>query len=494
MARTFFPRNEARLTRFTAHYGPELRRYGITFFLGWMGVTALTSSHTDLQGSPLDWLSQAISVMSVGRITFTAAPHLIGVMELLLALLIVVVPSARIASIWAFLRLILGLAPLVMFRDELWHGFPLRPSGAGINVLAYVLPVMAALVICLQERWELLARQKRTATLLDDSRENTACRIRAWQRTAAFGLPTLFVAALAFRAAWPSYLRWFHNRQEAAVLDEKLSGKFIKKSMPPSTLLGGRKITTWVYLPPGYDRSRERYPVVYVMHGMPGEVRDCFVKGQIQDAAESLILSKKIKPLIIVGWDGEGPGGPTDITNYLDRPDYPMESFITRDLVPYIDRTYRTIPTAGARALDGISAGGYAAPNLVFKYPDIWSIGAAHNGFFDPADDAENMTAILGARGPQWDANNPLKLVNTVDPRLVHIYADIGQADDLLSEFLKFNSLLAARRIDHQLHVFPGRHTWAYWSQHFYDSLRFADARFVRTLPTREPELGAVLR
>ena len=176
-------------------------------------------------------------------------------------------------------------------------------------------------------------------------------------------------------------------------MDEKLSGTLVKKSMPMSPLLG-RKITTWVYLPPGYKRLTRRYPVVYVLHGMPGEVRDCFVKGQIHNTAEQLILKRKIQPLILVGWDGQGPTGSNDITEFLDRSDgkWPMETFIVQELVPYIDRTYRTIARPEARALDGVSAGGYAAVNLMFKHPDIWKIGASHTGFFASSDDADNMT------------------------------------------------------------------------------------------------------
>ena len=202
----------------------------------------------------------------------------------------------------------------------------------------------------------------------------------------------------------------------------------------------------------------------------------------MQDAAEQLIKTRQIRPLIIVGWDGEGPDGPADVTNYLNRPDYKMESFMVRELVPYIDRTYRTIPDAQARALDGISAGGYAAPNLVFKHPDVWKIAASHTGFYSPADDAENMTRILGPHATNralWNANDPTQTVlqHGAEDNL-HIYLDMGEGDDLLPEFKRFAALLKRQNIDSEAHVFPGRHTWEYWSAHFFDSLRFDDTQF----------------
>jgi S-formylglutathione hydrolase FrmB len=215
---------------------------------------------------------------------------------------------------------------------------------------------------------------------------------------------------------------------------------------------------------------------------MPGEVRDCFVKGRVQNAAEQLIQARQIRPLIIVGWDGQGPGGPADVTNYLDRADYRMESFMLRELVSYIDRTYRTVPDARFRALDGISAGGYAAPNLVFKHPDVWKVAASHTGFFSPEDDAKNMTVILGPRASNaalWNANDPTKTVLRHGPRdNLHIYLDIGAGDELLLEFKRFAALLKGQGINHEAHVFAGRHTWEYWSNHFFDSLRFSDRHF----------------
>ena len=457
-----------RATQWAATHGLQVLAIALALLLAWSAVAELHRA----PGTALDYASRVLSILSVGRLTNANNRWILAIWDGVLALSVLMPRGARLVQWLAWPRLVLDLLPLFMIAEDL------RVAGEQVCA-AYALLILAAITIGTARRWRVLQKQPGIAELVAATPLSPQQRARRQKRIAVVAAILLLVGG-AGRAAWPSYLRWFHARQEAAVLGEKLSGKLVKKSMPLSPLLG-RKITTWVYLPPGYDRTSKRYPVVYAMHGMPGEVRDVFVKGQIQNAAEQLILARKIRPIILVGWDGEGPSGPSDITEFLDRRDgsWPMESFIVKELVPYIDRTYRTIPRAQARALVGVSAGGYAAVNLLFKHPDVWKIGASHTGFFDPNDDADNMTGILGAPGAGWNINNPMKTVASVTPTQgLHVYADIGQGDELSAEFTRFCAALQARKIDHVCHVFPGRHTWDYWSTHFFDSLQFVDSRF----------------
>ena len=474
-------RFEARAFRFWGTRGAALARVALALYFVWEAASAL-GPRAAIANGPLDASAQALSILSVGRVTFERAPQVLAILDIALAIALLGFAASRTAAIVAALRGFLALAPLVMLREELFAAFPLRPNALGWGALASLALCGAAALIASRERWRRLQVLEGTSQVLAETPAQSAARIRAWKRFAVVSAPLALAVAVAWPFAWPRYLKWFHARQEASALNEKLGGTLLKKSMPPSAILGGRKITSWVYLPPGYSKSSERYPVVYVMHGMPGEVRDCFVKGQVQDAAEQLIKARQIRPLILVGWDAQGPGGPTDVTNYLDRPDYKMESFMLRELVPYVDRTYRTIPDARFRALDGISAGGYGAPNLALKHPDVWKVASSHTGFFSPEDDSENMNAILGLRASNvalWNANDPTKTVLRHGPRDgLHLYLDIGEGDDLLPEFKRFAAQLKARGIDSEAHIFPGRHTWEYWSAHFFDSLRFAEASF----------------
>lgn len=263
-----------------------------------------------------------------------------------------------------------------------------------------------------------------------------------------------------------------------------LRGQLLQIAMPMSALLH-RQITALVYLPPDYRASAStRYPVAYLLHGAPGAARDWFVNAQAHRVAEKLILSKQIAPLILVAFDAMGPRGVNDVADYLDRADdsWPMESFMVRELVPWVDKTFRTLPKPQARALVGFSAGGYGAANLGLKHPNVWSVMASHSGFFDADDEAKNMTDILGAlpaARPLWDANSPILLARKL-PRgsRLHFYMDCGRSDALLGEFWKMRDELLTHQIDHESDVVEGHHTARYVQRRLPFSLRFCDRRW----------------
>ena len=265
-------------------------------------------------------------------------------------------------------------------------------------------------------------------------------------------------------------------KQQDAELVAGLKGQLRRVPMPYSPNLK-RALTAWVYLPPNYDQATTRYPVAYILHGAPGGVRDCFVNAGVHRVAEQLIETGKIAPLILVGWDGGGPGGLDDVTYYLNRRDgYDMENFTLRELVPWVDAHFRTRADARSRALIGFSAGGFGAANLGLNHPDVWRVIASHSGFFDPHDDPHLMTEILGPPSLKWEENDPLLLVRALPENAdLYFYLDVGRDDELLGEFKKMRAELRARDVDFESHIFPGDHSWEYLHAHYFDSLRFAD-------------------
>lgn len=268
-------------------------------------------------------------------------------------------------------------------------------------------------------------------------------------------------------------------KKQDVALTAGLRGQLLRVSMPYSARLK-RRITAWVYLPPGYAGSTLRYPVAYILHGAPGGVRDCFVNARVHRVADDMIAAKKIAPLILIGWDGSGPNGLNDPTYYLNRRDgYAMEDFTVRELVPWVDKNFRTRADASSRALIGFSAGGFGAANLGLKHPNVWRVIASHAGFFNPFDDVPVMKKILGPPGILWKQNSPILLARSLPAGTrLHFYMDVGRDDGLLSEFKKMEAELKSRHIDFEAQIFPGDHTWEFLTQHYHDSLRFADERW----------------
>ena len=172
-----------------------------------------------------------------------------------------------------------------------------------------------------------------------------------------------------------------------------------------------------VYLPPSYEFTEKRYPVIYVLHGFNGTSKSLTRK--MKSAMDRMIGSEEIQEAIVVFVDGSNRFGGSQ---YLSSPtigDY--ETYIRRDLVDWIDRQYRTIPHRDSRGITGFSMGAYGSMHLSLKYPEVFGVVVAQAGTYDFEDDliqtfAEYGGVIISLMEPLkqksgdefWDALNAL--------------------------------------------------------------------------------------
>ena len=134
-----------------------------------------------------------------------------------------------------------------------------------------------------------------------------------------------------------------------------------------------------VYLPPGYQTSGLRYPVIHVLHGGGGDQADWVTFGQIQ-AILDRAAAKPGGAVIAVMADGRSG----QWFDYEDR-SFLLESYVLDYLVPYVDKHFRTIADRAGRAVVGLSNGGYGAMHFAGKRPDVFVA-------------AGGMSSNLGAR------------------------------------------------------------------------------------------------
>lgn len=143
-----------------------------------------------------------------------------------------------------------------------------------------------------------------------------------------------------------------------------------------------------IWLPPDYATSSRRYPVVYWLHGRNNtESSDQY---PVQYLAEG-IANGTVPPMILVFASGGSQ------TNYCDSYDgkYLGETTVIKELIPYIDKQYRTIASRKGRSIQGMSMGGFGCMRLGLKYPDVFSsIVAFAGGFRRPED--------IGSGGPSY--------------------------------------------------------------------------------------------
>lgn len=208
-----------------------------------------------------------------------------------------------------------------------------------------------------------------------------------------------------------------------------------------------------VYTPPGYEKGKGVYPVLYLVHGA-GDSDDSWTSvGHAQYILDNLIAGGKAKPMIIVMPAGHTPDRPG--ADMLTNTDF-RDDFL-KDLIPYVDGHYRTIAKADARAMAGLSMGGAHTIQNGLTHPELFHyIGVFSMGLQSPqqaADYAARSDAALkqGARS--------FKLV----------YYAMGKEDFLYGTVAPTRAMLDKYGIAHVYNESGGGHTWINWRRYLAD-------------------------
>ena len=231
-----------------------------------------------------------------------------------------------------------------------------------------------------------------------------------------------------------------------------------------------RDMPYYVYLPPNYEEARRRFPVVYLLHGLGGH-REEWLAYDFINTLDTEIVTGSVMPMIVVLPQGD-KGYWTDYAN-----DGPLwGQYVWRDLVAHVDATYRTLRSQDARAIGGLSMGGWGALSLAFSHPYIFGIVAATS----PSLHIDDGSVDFLGRGAEFDAKDPVVMAEkNAGLEHVRIWVDIGQEDELwLPRATELHNALTARKIDHIWQVYPGGHDYNYWRDHAIDYIRFYDSAF----------------
>lgn len=231
-----------------------------------------------------------------------------------------------------------------------------------------------------------------------------------------------------------------------------------------SPALGSRTQQVIVYLPPGYaSRPARRYPVLYLLHGFPGRPAafiDTVRMGVVED---TLVARHRAQPMILVMPFGS-TGTFTDkewVNGY--RAGEGWATFVARDLVRAIDRRYKTIPAPRARALAGLSEGGYGAINIALAHPNEFHVVESWSGY----ERADALPSIFGGETQRIRRNTPLSTLPNAAAALRRRHAFVwfysGTLDRFRPQNAKFAHMLARLRVRHEYFVVRGGHNWAIW-------------------------------
>ena len=186
----------------------------------------------------------------------------------------------------------------------------------------------------------------------------------------------------------------------------------------PAMWVGGTTTTAEVavYLPPGYDQGNRRYPVLYEM---PWSLSTWTGALQITSMLDTLISGGRLPASIVVFVSSHG--GPYPDSECVDSYDGTelFDTYVTKSVVPWVDGHFRTIATPDARTIFGFSVGGFCAPSMVLRHPDLFRQAVAFDGYFVAApSDVQTINAWrpFGNETARIAAASPLNLASGIQP------------------------------------------------------------------------------
>ncbi len=216
-------------------------------------------------------------------------------------------------------------------------------------------------------------------------------------------------------------------------------------------------------------------PVLYLLHGAYGSHLNWISRApEIRDYADQY-------QIIIACPDGDTASW------YFDSPADPAmryETYMSEELVPWVDSAYHTIAAREGRAIAGLSMGGHGAFYLAFRHPEIWGAAGSMSGGLDlrPFPDNWSLTQRLGpyaTHRDNWENNSVINMLHLLSKkRPLALIFDCGM-DDF---FLEVNRALK-REMDYRniLHTYierPGGHNWDYWREALRYQMLFFEGYF----------------
>ncbi|HTY00893.1 MAG TPA: alpha/beta hydrolase-fold protein [Bacteroidota bacterium] len=209
-----------------------------------------------------------------------------------------------------------------------------------------------------------------------------------------------------------------------------------------------------IYTPPGFSRS-EKYPVLYLLHGIGGDEKEWLNGGHPQVILDNLYAEKKIEPMIVVMPNGRAMKDDRAIGNIFASAK--MAAFATferdllDDLIPFIEKHYPVLKDREHRAIAGLSMGGGQSLNFGLGNLDKF----AWIGGFSSAPNTKRPEELL----PNPDeAKRQLKL----------LWISCGDDDGLITFSQRTHEYLNAHSVPHIFYVEPGVHDFKVWKNDLY--------------------------
>lgn len=216
-----------------------------------------------------------------------------------------------------------------------------------------------------------------------------------------------------------------------------------------------------VVIKPGtYKNKKNRYPVVYLLHG-----HDDYYWGWVTKVPAIKKYADEMQ-LIIVNPDGGYNSW------YFDSPldsNSQYETHISKEVVGYVDKHYRTIADRKHRAINGLSMGGHGAFYIALRHPDLFGAIGSMSGGVDIRSFPNNWQikekiGDISSHADEWNKRSIVNMIATCAKDSFAIIMDCGINDFFFNVNKTLHEKMLQLKIPHDFIIRPGEHNWPYWS------------------------------
>lgn len=257
-----------------------------------------------------------------------------------------------------------------------------------------------------------------------------------------------------------------------------------------SEILGGERKFA-VYLPPDYETSKRKYPILYLLHGAGDDQTGWIQFGEVLRITDEAIRDGSATPMVIVM-----PDANTGRRGYFNdiRGDWRYEDFFFEELLPHVEKRFRIRDDKRYRAISGLSMGGGGTFMYALHHPELFSSACPLSASTGPLtlDDARNRYTrsrgdepavevsdeVLEKYFKQHSATELVKTMDAKDVKSIRWYIDCGDDDFLFEGNSMVHIAMKKANISHEYRVRDGEHNWTYWRESLPTVLHFVSQAF----------------
>ena len=222
-----------------------------------------------------------------------------------------------------------------------------------------------------------------------------------------------------------------------------------------------RRADYMVYLPPGYTPAK-RYPVYYLLHGMPGQPHVFVTIANLDVRLDNLLSTGQARPMILVFPDGRIGGSVYSDSEWANTTSGGYESYVL-NVMHDVDSHFSTLPYRVDRVIGGFSAGAYGAINIALHHLSDFASVQVWSGYFTQTRSGVFAHASRATLAYDSPLTFLTRVARTIRRDGLRVSMFVGRQDESSAQLLPMAARLRAAGAEVTDAIYPGGHDWSVW-------------------------------